>query len=54
MDFKTIEQFNKKVTEVLTPNIKRKPVKADEELTRLLNDKFYNPYDVLQLRSEAT
>ena len=51
---KTIEQFNKKVVEVITPNIKYKPVKAEEELTRLLNDKFYNPYDVLRVGSEAT
>ena len=48
---KTIDQFNKKILEVTTSNIKYKPVKADDELTRLLNDKFYNPYDVLQLRS---
>jgi hypothetical protein len=48
---KTISEFNKKVVEVTTSNIKYKPVKADDELTRLLNDKFYNPYDVLQLHS---
>ena len=34
--------------------IKSKPLKPDFELERLTNEKFYNPYDVLQLDVLAT
>ena len=48
---KKITEFNKKVGEVTTSNIKSKPLKAEDELERLLNEKFYNPYDVLELNA---
>lgn len=30
------------------------PTKADIEIDRLLNEKFYNPYDVLLMNANAT
>lgn len=35
-------------------NIKGKGLKVEVELERLTNEKFYNPYDVLQLDANAT
>lgn len=50
---KKLEQFEKEIGE-LSSGIKAKNMKAEDELERLMNEKFYNPYDVLLLDSSAT
>lgn len=44
-----VNEFSKEVR-----GIKAKALKPEVELERLTNEKFYNPYDILQLDATAT
>lgn len=49
-----INEYSKDIDSVRFKNIKAKGLKVQNELERLTNQKFYNPYDVLQLDANAT
>ena len=49
-----INEYSKDVDAIKFKSIKAKPLKQEAELERLTNEKFYNPYDVLQLDVAAT
>ena len=49
-----INEYSKEVDAIKFKSIKAKPLKQEAELERLTNEKFYNPYDVLQLDAAAT
>lgn len=46
--------YTKEINEIKNAGIKYRPSKADIEIERLVNEKFYNPYDVLLLEASAT
>lgn len=48
-----INDYRKDIDELKYKAIKTKTLKQDLELERLTNEKFYNPYDVLQLDASA-
>lgn len=50
---KKFEQFEKEISE-LSGTVRIRNLKPEDEIERLLGEKFYNPYDVLQLDSNAT
>jgi DnaJ homolog subfamily C member 8 len=49
-----ISEYSREIDAIKYKSIKAKTLKADVEIDRLTNEKFYNPYDVLQLDSAAT
>ena len=49
-----LKEYKKEISEIKDAGIRYKPAKADIEIERLLNEKFYNPYDVLLLNANAT
>ena len=48
-----LNDYTKEINDLKSGGIKYKPSKADVEMDRLLNQKFYNPYDVLLLEGSA-
>jgi len=48
-----INDYSKEVDAIKYKSIKAKTLKVENELDRLSNEKFYNPYDVLQLDATA-
>lgn len=51
---KKLREYTNDMDSIKHQGIIMKPYKSDEEIERLLNQKFYNPYDVLQLRANAS
>jgi hypothetical protein len=49
-----ISEYSREIDAIKYKSIKAKVLKADVEIERLTNEKFYNPYDALQLDSTAT
>lgn len=49
-----LNEYTKEINDIKNTAIRYRPTKADVELDRLLNEKFYNPYDVLLLEASAT
>jgi DnaJ family protein C protein 8 len=49
-----INEYSKEIDSIRYKAIKTKVLKSDIEIERLTNEKFYNPYDVLQLDATAT
>jgi DnaJ homolog subfamily C member 8 len=49
-----ISDYSREIDAIKYKSIKSKGLKADVEIDRLTNEKFYNPYDVLQLEPAAT
>lgn len=49
-----ISDYTREIDAIKYKSIKAKVLKADVEIERLINEKFYNPYDVLQIDSAAT
>ena len=49
-----INDYSKEVDAIKYKSIKARTLKVENELDRLTNEKFYNPYDVLQLDATAT
>ena len=49
-----ISDYTREIDAIKYKSIKAKALKADVEIDRLTNEKFYNPYDVLQLDAAAT
>jgi hypothetical protein len=49
-----IKDYTKEIDAIKYKSIKTKSLKQDVELERLTNEKFYNPYDVLQLDATAS
>lgn len=49
-----LNEYSKDVEAIKYKSIKAKPLKQEVELERLLNQNFYNPYDVLLLDGTAT
>ncbi|KAL4491774.1 hypothetical protein ABPG72_006029 [Tetrahymena utriculariae] len=49
-----LNSFKMEMQKVLTKNIKKKKIEVNEQLDRLLNERFQNPFDVLMLDMEAT
>lgn len=44
-----INDYSREIDAIKYKSIKTKVLKSDVEIDRLTNEKFYNPYDVLQL-----
>ena len=49
-----MSEYSKDIDAIKYKSIKGKSLKQDLELERLCNEKFYNPYNVLQLDSIAS
>lgn len=49
-----IQDVRKEIETIKNKGINQLPTKADVEIDRLLNEKFYNPYDVLLMNANAT